>query len=84
MSKPIEGTSQKDALVLGLVLGTVGRSVLKKAFENSVKVIEAQNGAAQARDRGCIVKGLLSRRKEAFRSCLHNVVVVSTLNKSWF
>ena len=52
MSKPIEGTSQKDALVLGLVLGTVGRSVLKKAFENSVKVIEAQNGAAQARAAG--------------------------------
>ncbi len=31
--------------VLGLVLGTVGKSVLKKAFENSVKAIEARNGA---------------------------------------
>ena len=33
--------------VLGLVLGTVGRSVLEKAFENSVKAIEARNGAAR-------------------------------------
>jgi hypothetical protein len=32
--------------VLGLVLGTVGRSVLKKAFENSVKAIEARNSGA--------------------------------------
>jgi len=31
--------------VLGLVLGTIGRSVLKKAFENSVKAIEARNAA---------------------------------------
>jgi hypothetical protein len=29
---------------LGFVLGTVGRSVLKKAFENTVKAIEARNG----------------------------------------
>src|ERR1700745_1015093 len=28
---------------LGLVLGTVGRGVLEKAFENSVKAIEARN-----------------------------------------
>ena len=32
--------------VLGLVLGTVGRSVLKTAFQNSVKAIEVRNGAA--------------------------------------
>lgn len=32
--------------MLGFVLGTVGRGVLKKAFENSVKTIEARNGAA--------------------------------------
>lgn len=32
--------------MLGFVLGTVGRGVLKKAFENSVKAIEARNGAA--------------------------------------
>jgi len=29
---------------LGLVLGTVGRSVLPKAFANTVKAIEARNG----------------------------------------
>jgi hypothetical protein len=29
---------------LGLVLGTVGRSVLKTAFEKTVKAIEARNG----------------------------------------
>ena len=33
--------------VLGLVLGTVGKSVLEKAFVNSVKAIEARNGAAR-------------------------------------
>ncbi len=34
--------------VLGFVLQTVGRSVLEKAFENSVKAIEARNSAATA------------------------------------
>ena len=33
--------------VLGFVLGTVGRRVPEKAFENSVKAIEARNGAAR-------------------------------------
>ena len=33
--------------LLGLVVGTVGKGVLEKAFENSVKAIEARNGAAQ-------------------------------------
>jgi hypothetical protein len=32
--------------MLGFVLGTVGRSVLEKAFVNSVKAIEARTGAA--------------------------------------
>ena len=32
--------------LLGFVLGTVGRRVLEKAFENSVKAIEARNGSA--------------------------------------
>ena len=41
-----EGKTLKGK-VLGLVLGTVGRSVLKKAFQNSVKAIEVQNGAAR-------------------------------------
>jgi hypothetical protein len=31
--------------ILGLVLGTIGRGVLEKAFENSVKAIEIRNGA---------------------------------------
>lgn len=29
--------------ILGLVLGTIGKSVLERAFENSVKAIEARN-----------------------------------------
>jgi hypothetical protein len=33
---------------LGLVLGTIGKGVLEKAFENTVKAIEARNGAARA------------------------------------
>ena len=32
--------------ILGLVLGTIGRSVLKTAFENSVKAIEIRHGVA--------------------------------------
>ena len=34
--------------ILGFVLGTVGRGVLERAFENSVKAIEARKGAARA------------------------------------
>jgi hypothetical protein len=33
--------------VLGFVLGTIGKGVLEKAFANSVKAIEARNGAAK-------------------------------------
>jgi hypothetical protein len=33
--------------VLGFVLGSIGRGVLEKAFENSVKAIETRNGAAR-------------------------------------
>ena len=33
--------------MLGLVVGTIGQGVLKKAFQNSVKAIEARNGAAR-------------------------------------
>ena len=33
--------------VLGLVLGTIGKHVLTKAFDNTVKAIEARNGAAR-------------------------------------
>jgi hypothetical protein len=39
-----EGKNLKGRL-LGFVLGTVGKQVLEKAFENSVKAIEARNGA---------------------------------------
>ena len=40
-----EGKNFKGWL-LGLVLGTIGRSVLEKAFINSVRAIEAQNSVA--------------------------------------
>jgi hypothetical protein len=42
-----DGKNLKGRL-LGFVLGTIGKRVLKKAFENSVKAIEARNGAARA------------------------------------
>jgi hypothetical protein len=41
-----EGKNLKGRL-LGLVLGTVGRGVLEKAFENSIKAIEARTGAEE-------------------------------------
>ena len=41
-----EGKNFKGRL-LGFVLGTIGRSVLEKAFVNSVKAIEARNGVEQ-------------------------------------
>jgi hypothetical protein len=40
-----EGKNLKGR-ALGFVLKTIGRSVLEKAFENSVKAIEARNAAA--------------------------------------
>ncbi len=40
-----EGKNLKGQM-LGFVLRTIGRSVLEKAFENSVKAIEARNIAA--------------------------------------
>jgi hypothetical protein len=33
---------------LGLVLGTIGKGVLKKAFDNTVRAIDARNGAARS------------------------------------
>jgi hypothetical protein len=55
-----DGTTDIDAVVirdgknlkgwvLGFVLGTIGRRVLEKAFENSVKAIEVRNGVAGGR-----------------------------------
>jgi hypothetical protein len=43
-----EGKNAKGR-VLGLVLGTVGKGVLAKAFGNSVKAIEARNNGVPAR-----------------------------------
>jgi hypothetical protein len=42
-----EGKNLKGRM-LGFVLGTIGRRVLERAFENSVKAIEARNGAARS------------------------------------
>ena len=42
-----DGKNVKGRL-LGFVLGTIGTGVLKKAFENSVRAIEARNGGATA------------------------------------
>jgi hypothetical protein len=41
-----EGKNLKGRL-LGFVLGTIGKRVLEKAFDNSVKAIEARNGEAR-------------------------------------
>jgi hypothetical protein len=43
-----EGKNLKGRL-LGLVVGTIGKGVLEKAFKNFVKTIEARNGAARQR-----------------------------------
>jgi len=41
-----DGKTLKGRL-LGLVVGTIGKGVLEKAFKNSVRAIEARNGAAR-------------------------------------
>ena len=46
-----EGKNLKGWL-LGFVVGTIGRRVLEKAFENSVKAIEARNNKAERLDAG--------------------------------
>jgi hypothetical protein len=43
-----EGKNLKGRL-LGLVVGTIGKGVLDKAFKNSVRAIEARNGVARER-----------------------------------
>ena len=40
-----EGKNLKGRL-LGLVLGTVGKGKLRKAFENTIKAVEARNATA--------------------------------------
>jgi hypothetical protein len=42
-----EGKNAKGR-VLGLVLGTVGKGVPGKAFNNSIKAVEARNNGAPA------------------------------------
>ena len=44
-----EGKNAKGR-VLGLVLGTVGKGVLGKAFDNSIKAIEARNNGRRPDD----------------------------------
>jgi hypothetical protein len=44
-----EGKNLKGWL-LGLAVGTIGKGVLEKAFVNSVKAIEARNGAAEKKN----------------------------------
>jgi hypothetical protein len=46
-----DGKNLKGRL-LSFVLGTIGRRVLEKAFENSVKAIEARNDNAERLDAG--------------------------------
>ena len=45
-----DGKNLKGRL-LGFVLSTIGKSVLEKAFLNSVKAIEARNGGSAAATR---------------------------------
>jgi hypothetical protein len=45
-----EGKNFKGRM-LGLVLGTIGKGVLKKAFDNTVKAIDARSGAARSQIR---------------------------------
>jgi hypothetical protein len=58
-TRKADGTTELDAVVvregknlkgrfLGVVLGTVGKSVLAKAFTGSVKAVEARNAASAA------------------------------------
>jgi hypothetical protein len=62
-TRQADGTTDIDVVVvrdgknltgrlLGFVLGTIGRRVLEKAFENSVKAIEARNNKAERLDAG--------------------------------
>ena len=44
-----EGKNWKGR-ALGFLLGTIGRRVLKKAFENSVKAVESRNGLPASDD----------------------------------
>ncbi len=58
-----DGKNLKGRL-LGFVLGSIGRRVLEKAFENSVKAIEARKGAAREQSR------IISRTSRAALTCI--------------
>jgi hypothetical protein len=45
VAKSISAYDKEGSDNLGLVLETIGRRVLERAFENSVKAIEPRNGA---------------------------------------
>ncbi|HST11695.1 MAG TPA: hypothetical protein VLL05_15070 [Terriglobales bacterium] len=49
--------------VLGLVLRTIGKRVLERAFQNTVKAIEAMNGVAQ-RDSACEIEVFVTSNTE--------------------
>jgi hypothetical protein len=49
--------------ILGFVLGTIGKGVLEKAFENSVKAIETRNDAV------VLAVRQVDRRLLQFNSC---------------
>ena len=62
-TRQLNGTTDIDVVVrrdgknltgrlLGFLLGAIGRRVLEKAFENSVKAIEARNDKAERLDAG--------------------------------
>jgi hypothetical protein len=44
---PVRDGKNLKGWLVGLVVGTLGKGVLEKAFKNSVKAIEARNGAAR-------------------------------------
>jgi len=64
LTKRLDGTTEVDAVVvregknfkgrlLGLLLGTIGRGVLERAFANSVKAIEARRDVEPERGASC-------------------------------
>ena len=57
-----DGKNLKGRL-LGFVLGTIGRQVLERAFANSVKAIEARNGAARAGRASAAAAGAAGARR---------------------
>lgn len=61
-----EGNNLKG-WVLGLVLRTIGKRILERAFQNAVKAIEARNGLAQERA-ACEIEVCVTSNAESSRS----------------